>query len=1691
MPFTFTTAAKSKPAFFAASVPLPNTSAILAESRPLPGLEAEIQELTPQNNIVSTTVEEAPDRVVINGQQYELTFNETLEPGQYSLAQRDSIADDFTVLIAPKTDNPRYRVQFQNEPSLNAIKTTRVKLNIPDFLLKWNARGSIDVTRSLEQHPRATATFSLNRAQECQARITLKRGKLVNLFGISFRITDYSYTPLQEEAKQILLTITLSGEHESYANLSRSKWDLPIYLKGENGEKFGWQSLSDYAKEVGAKYTGKPIYIYVSKSTSTEATTTLRELLNRAIVNEQFVFYSAPNRIEARDWGKTKLHKLKDHYTIESHAFPGAGTLIGKVQLLREFRNTELILQKPEDINDEIVETQRWEFEGCKSLADMQTPAVPISVGDKISIYKNPSLDALRDPTTCFDTGNFSKKAHLIAETNGVETSRETWEWGWIHNSLDCYTVIPKDAVVNGSQDYGTITKSENYRVIFTPLKKFSFIANAWKEVRRFKTVRHFNSEGYLVEEKVAGKELARSLQDTSDLEAIGTQLRAFELLKKSDDSEDADQAAELLKQAEALFKLADCYRFLKTEPIKSKTSYELEPHSKYFSDINNPASKDNFIEPRFVKHSLKTDLKRVVEENPGSTEEIPLPPIVRGCEETQEQRTVVTSKKDPGRFVTMNFAARSDGRGLADKISIGDPKENIGRPSIHQRKPVPKPTKPKEVSTGNGFTAQSLDEAIAKEVKILLNTPNSDPIGNLSQDSISFPDVFDKKLALKAAQTLLSKENLGAENLVVNSAIYRDYEEGDRLLLEGEQKKIRQINFSFDIEGVCSVKCSKYQITLGYLTPNPAAKITVTEVKTNADSPLAQSPISGLQSIDGNASQLKSIFNYFSPTTIANAIRMDMLDELMQETGTKVLGQQGIQEEDSMESFLSSSLGSSSANFSSTGVMTTNRPEDGFYLDERVPSKIEQLADLLNRIALIDKTNAKIDELLKELMKELKPEALSGLKESSEESSSGGGGEDPPPGGSLIGVSPRPNMIFKGVDPALEKVLQSLFGTLADLIESLELGSEEAGGGAGGSGGGSAGGSGGGSDGGKSDEPVLQIGNLTIIADSTDFEGFFALLQEMLAYILSLIANFDSSLEEMLNNLLGKMGLVPASTTGGSGGGAGGAATPAAQQSITTNYIFPEGYDVATITYLFPEEEFDLASLLELLDQIDLMLVALDELANEEFDFDLDLSVLDPGAGVAQPVSASGQSPTGASGGSGGNSQTIGSGNQTFPGDPLVIDKYVEIEDISGVLGGGIKPLPKWPGGSSSGTGSYNSSSSGSSGSASSGLLGSSIPPASSATGTLSQGSGLSGNTSNNSGSTSTGTTGGFNSGGSNSASLGSSHPFAATNIALTLSTPSSSGFELPTTSVDESIDPVGQFVIAPNTVSHNPDFQGEIIVINAIASEQVVWSILSHSKGVNLLTPYDLDLSIELDNTFDNNLVFLRVSLRKAPEVYADVTLDPSFSSVFSTSRFRSVNTAKLPETAKVDSTSLIPVAEFNEDGSFSYTFSLPEITATHPVESYELEKLNELGEWVEVSSSTEPKVKIEIGESYRIVASYFCDRVPSDIFVITNPPLLGLSSFEAGRFRSVNNAKALTAEPIENFYFAKQAIATEDSFETGKFRSVNNAKDLTSQPIDNFYALLTDVAEESKVEAGKFRSVNNAKALVETEVTPFYSV
>ena len=1703
MVFTFTTSANTKPAIFAASDPVPGNMGSFAESLQPSSFDFTTQEVVENNGVLTATVSKVPEQIFIDGFQYSF-FSEpdleaddfALETGTYTIKERASAADPFEVVIRPRRPQPRHRIHFRNRAG-DPIRTDRLDLGLPPFMKQWNAIGSFTASRSLFGDPSGVIEFIVNADLECSVRTQITKGKKITLFGIGFRVADYSFVLVQPQKKQARLTISFTGEHASYGN-QKNILDTKFKLRGDNNQKVGWQMFSTYLTSVkaamlkasfpiqGFKYLGKPIHTYVFESTSSEAASTLRDLLARAVVNKQYIVTSLPDRIEGRTWGKSLIHFFDDpHHRINSYSAPGEGARLGKVQLLREYRNTELILQKPEEVDEPLEPTFEWKFTNCKSLADLQTPAIPLSVGEDIYILKNPSFNEWRDPTIAFDTNGFFKRGEYIERIGGIEIAKQVYEYGWVISSLDVYQVFPKGQSFTSSALFGDpVAASDDFEVRFVPNLKYSSVSSAWKQTKNYTVQSYFADDGYLIRKETFGKEIARTLQDGSNLEGIGNKLQASQLQFEADEldevattEEQQAQVEELNNQATGLFALSDAYRFDKSEPVKGSESHELIPHAKTFGDVTAPTDTTDYVEPKYLTHSINTQLKRITENNPASSDEFPLPPIIRGAEEIQEKRIEVKQRKDPRNYVVTNLVTRAQGNGLADKVEVLDSGTVPGTPPIHIRRPIEAAIAPQTVSFGNTFITQIPDPSQNENIKYLLSSTGSNPVGKLPNDSIQFPNVFDLNLGQQAAKTQLSIDNIGSEVYSITTTYHGDWVEGDRLLYEGLQYVIQSIDVEIQIDKK-GFSCNEFNVIFGRLL-NPS--VTTTKIVSNGTSGLATSPSLNAFGLDGNAAELNSINQVLSEDTIANALRLKLLEDFLQQSGLNLLGLEEILAVDPINDFLNGAFSgggitSGGGSLSATpNIITTNRPEDGVTVDNRVKSNVENFADFVNRLGLINGINNSLDQILSALIPDLDNENLGGDPENGGGSSDGSGG--------LIFPTLAPNITYEGSDRLLAGLLNGLFYALERLIQTLSLGGTDTGvGSAGGSGGSTGSGDPSGSG---SLLPAIVIGNLVINLPSTDIEGLLAVLLEMITYLKGLIEGFNVTPEDMANDFIDQSA---ANSSGGGSGGTGGGGGGGAGGSSTIELIYPDGVEPANITIVSPGEDLASVNLENLFAELDSLLIDLAALTEQDFGFEVPLQAIEPGAGLAGANTADGYNPFGGTDFSSLPDLGLGSGVPVFPGDNQVFQFFLDVYDISGTIGGGIAGAPPF---SSGGTNTSGGLTGGASNSnlEGSGLISSSSPPSS--VGDPTNSGGTSGNSSSDPNSGTTGSIGEFNQGGVNIQNL-DVVPFEPLNFTITPILPSDHEFVLPVTSVDESISPAGQSITAPNIINFDIFSSGNILVVSAIATDLIKWEFVAETNGVDLLTPFDPDLTIEFRSTFNNIPFALKASLVRAPSVFINVLINTVISDDLELQGFKTTGSLGIAVSGQVDANSLIPLPIFTDDDTFVFTFDEPPHAAIAPVLRYLIQQRLVNGVWGTIFETTETQANFALFTEYRIVA-VFNEQFPgeiSDIIFLTKGPVIAESKLETSGFKAIGSTTALSPVEPDPFFAAIEQIAPESNLETSGFKGVGSTDSISPVEPVPFFATIEQIAPESSLETSGFKVVGSTTAITPVEPVPFFT-
>ena len=696
------------------------------------------------------------------------------------------------------------------EPELVAIRTTYIDPPYPSFLFQWNVSGTVEINRSLQQHPSASIQLIACQSEEKSIRSSLKNGTEVSLYGVRYFINSIEINRLSLKefpAGWIEVRLSLLGIYAPRANPSRSPLDKPIRLKslGASGTEASIQTL---AARSGVFYDGADIQIDIPKDTPSSAFTKFREELEkRSVIYNSFVYYSDPNAVKTKLWGQTTLHNLASSEIVSkviSITAPGHGTLTDCVGLVEEYRNTVFKLDKSnQDKYEADEEICRYEFENAETIGQVSIPFTDAS--QKLDV------DQLRDPANCFDNGGKTKTRRKIRERNGVEISREETIFGLAFTTAETYLVKLDDE----GEPIG-VTFGYNLSV-----------RDFWQPIEQTTTTHTFSSEGYLIRSDRRGWRLTRMKQETQELEAIKLQQ---ELLSAVPNTEDYAR----------IFNEQQLYAFTERFPINDVTDYDLNSYRKYYDDIKEPdPDETDFIEPRFVSKMTRLNAAIITKEDPNNSEDEPLPELVtrQNYQEIQinqviTPRSKTTPRRRPEKYRSIAYRASASGERGKNVLTIATVNDNNGRPPIqtllkrNTRSNVS--NAPEDIdnwkyylcSTEAPFNPTSSDLDNAAKYTQTYSSINQTSDLPLEENSISFPGVDDPEIGRKAAQTKISLANSQKAEVVRLSTLRRsEFNEGDLLFWDGkiwviltirDRQKISRVNSGVRLDS------ENFALTLG-----------------------------------------------------------------------------------------------------------------------------------------------------------------------------------------------------------------------------------------------------------------------------------------------------------------------------------------------------------------------------------------------------------------------------------------------------------------------------------------------------------------------------------------------------------------------------------------------------------------------------------------------------------------------------------------------------------------------------------------------------------------------------------------------------------------------------------------------------------------------------------------------------------
>lgn len=730
-----------------------------------------------------------PYQVLINGNTYTLALD-PLNP-----SQNEFIVSNNQIILPVAEYGIATVTYIESVQSTTAIATNYILPPYPEFIREWNCLGSLNISKSFQDHPSISANFNTT-ASEFTIKTTLKKGSIHRFYGMDYEVTNLAITRLSADKLgniyQRRVEVSFQGIWYNKPN-RRNPLDEPIYLRGFTiNKQTRLLSLASLCNKVNVKYFGDRIYIKVDSIIDPEATIEIRsEFEDRAIINNDYIYYSNPNGIQAKSY-PSKVINLLGYSDLKVKELkldlPGTGAFYSDLQLVREYRNTELQLNLDEDSDANTNSTYSlYTFENARDLADVFSPMEYELKGSVFYIVNNELK--FQDNSFNWDSGGLTKAYTLTTYYNGQPIKIEYEKYGFVYTSLDCYGFRKRPI--------------EDVWVAHYITPSFYVL---WRVVEQWTETVITDKNGYITDRIKSGFRYHRYQQETEDLECVRLYIDYLE-------STDGDEQINLLQQI-------DSYKGFKV-PFTESTGHLLDRFDNYYQDmISSNCSEDEWYPKKFCYLTETSENTILTKANPAHKTDNKQPPELSAGKKFLSRNEVkiilprtIASKPKTEKFEQIDYNINSEGERFKHSLKISTVTQNEGRPSEHER-----------VET---FIESGSDTVINDNIKYILNTSNSgvsssDPI----QDSISFTDVDDKAIALKAAETQLSIDNLDAETVEFNLNNRKNWNEGDLILFDNKYYVIMGIT---DEQQIINGKLlsANYSINAGrLLKPN----VTITE---------------------------------------------------------------------------------------------------------------------------------------------------------------------------------------------------------------------------------------------------------------------------------------------------------------------------------------------------------------------------------------------------------------------------------------------------------------------------------------------------------------------------------------------------------------------------------------------------------------------------------------------------------------------------------------------------------------------------------------------------------------------------------------------------------------------------------------------------------------------------------------------
>ncbi|MGC8711055.1 MAG: hypothetical protein ACP5RH_01560 [Leptodesmis sp.] len=633
------------------------------------------------------------------------------------------------------------------------LPTDEVPGPFPGFYSQWNVEVQVDFQRSFEQPPSATIRITTIEDKRQQILDAFRNKTFVQIYDMGFQVDNTKFKHLPPGTypdRWVEIEIRLTGAHQYKLEEVPVKLLAAVPADQQRSPK-KYVPIANFCKLAGLNYTGVPLTVVLPQDTAYDASNTVGSILTEHVrLGEAFVYYSNPNAIETRKFGKTKVHYLSEADILSecNYSYPGKEFIYQNCQLSEVYKNTEMTLQYTQG------EDQIYPRTICKPLQD---PSIPPD-----------NVTELRDGNLCFDQGGPTKE-QVCTDYIGDTVMRETKvKYGFAFCAIDTYYY----ATVNVN---GTDVKRWIYDESIDP-------ANFWRIVETSTTTYQRNQFGYLERVLTRGQILTRLKQESSkETQALKASYYA---------TTDAATANSLTKQI-------DAYRVFFPLPLEKTTTNDLEYFANFYPDVpifpDDPrVDASNFVPEMFCIREVTNEISYGVFNDPASSTSKAKPPIVVGkIFNSTKEITITSNIKGSEAFEITESTQNSEGSNLKNNLAIAPTTVCKGRPSPAERGDI-------RVTLVGPTPAGAVDP---QKYRYVLNTRgNGYGVYDPPQGSVSYPTDSPEvgRLAAETESAIANSE--GSEKLDLVVTYDRSFQEGDLVVYKGVTYVIFSISWTENI---------------------------------------------------------------------------------------------------------------------------------------------------------------------------------------------------------------------------------------------------------------------------------------------------------------------------------------------------------------------------------------------------------------------------------------------------------------------------------------------------------------------------------------------------------------------------------------------------------------------------------------------------------------------------------------------------------------------------------------------------------------------------------------------------------------------------------------------------------------------------------------------------------------------------